>query len=458
MEKRFETLRKEYPVFTYNSYNWEKQGDDLLLTYDFSIGESIRFTPSIRFMNHPAYSRFYRKNGMKCLENFVFHIGMIELISYWKCCCPPEIRIACAHLDEPALKCWKKLYYHGLGEFFYLNHIRTSMEDFVQIRCDSDRRIPMERFELQDSHIVPVGGGKDSVVTLETLKSESTPPLPMIINPRGATIGCVAASGLSEGFLEIRRTIDPKLLELNAEGYLNGHTPFSAMLAFHSMLAAALSGRSRIALSNESSANEPTVQDSDVNHQYSKSLEFESDFRDYVRQYLSDQISYYSFLRPLSELQIAKLFAGQPAYFRVFRSCNVGSKSDIWCGHCAKCLFAFIILSPFIAPEELAAIFGKNLFEDETLLPTLKELCGVTEVKPFECVGTREEVCMALCESMKRYMKLPELLEWFSNSPLYRQYREKDFNDLTRAWDSNHFLPETEALLLKRRLGIQTIL
>ncbi len=173
------------------------------------------------------------------------------------------------------------------------------------------------------------------------------------------------------------------------------------MLAFYTLLAACLSGRRYIALSNESSANEPTVQGSDVNHQYSKSVSFESDFRDYVKRQLSDRLSYYSFLRPLSELQIARLFAGHQAYFPVFRSCNAGSKTDSWCGNCPKCLFAFIILSPFIAPETLNGIFGKNLLADANLLPVLKELCGESEVKPFECVGTREEVCMALCETIR---------------------------------------------------------
>ena len=196
------------------------------------------------------------------------------------------------------------------------------------------------------------------------------------------------------------------------------------------------------------------MQGSDVNHQYSKSIEFEADFREYVAQYLTEDVSYYSFLRPLSELQIACLFAEQPAYFPVFRSCNAGSKQDIWCGECPKCLFAFIILSPFLTPEQLTAVFGKNLLEDPQLLPTLQALCGETAVKPFECVGTRDEVCMALCQSMKHYQELPVLLDYFSQTALYETYRERDFGTMLRQWDPHHFLPEREAALLKKRLHI----
>lgn len=457
MEKNFESLRQAYPVFTYQQYQWEKTGGDLLLTFHFHIGDSIRFTPRIKLCGHPAYARFYREHDLKSLEILFFHIGMIELISYWKCCCCPEIRIECAHLDEDALTWWKKLYYHGLGEFFYRNGISADPENFVHLRCTSGRRLPsLPALPLQEAHIVPVGGGKDSVVTLEALKQSTVAPLPLIINPRGATLQCVSVSGLKEGFLEIRRPIDKRLLELNAEGYLNGHTPFSAMLAFYTLLAACLSGRRYIALSNESSANEPTVQGSDVNHQYSKSVSFESDFRDYVKRQLSDRLSYYSFLRPLSELQIARLFAGHQAYFPVFRSCNAGSKTDSWCGDCPKCLFAFIILSPFIAPETLNGIFGKNLLADANLLPVLKELCGESEVKPFECVGTREEVCMALCETIRHYASrnesLPSLLESFRQTALYETYRQRDFRTLLTAWDPQHFLPEAEERLLKKAL------
>ena len=67
------------------------------------------------------------------------------------------------------------------------------------------------------------------------------------------------------------------MLQLNSEGYINGHTPFSAIVAFSSVLTAALNGQKYITLSNENSANESTVKDSKVNHQYSKSYEFELD-------------------------------------------------------------------------------------------------------------------------------------------------------------------------------------
>ena len=230
------------------------------------------------------------------------------------------------------------------------------------------------------------------------------------MNPRGATTECCRVAGFPlEEVLVIRRAIDPTLLQLNQQGYLNGHTPFSAMLAFYTRLASALSGIPNVALSNESSANESTVKGSYVNHQYSKSLEFEDDFRAYVgneeMRMKNDDSSYnyFSFLRPLSELQIAMLFSRFTDYHDVFRSCNVGSKQDVWCGHCAKCLFAYIILSPFIEPSRMSAIFGHNLLDDRSLCAEFEQLVGQAETKPFECVGTVGEVRQALAMTLRRW-------------------------------------------------------
>jgi hypothetical protein len=188
-----------------------------------------------------------------------------------------------------------------------------------------------------------------------------------------------------------------------------------------------------VALSNENSANESTVKGSYVNHQYSKSLEFEDDFRRYVVgsvecvadstqaqmlptvHYPLPTYNYFSFLRPLSELQIAMLFSRFMDYHDVFRSCNAGSKEDIWCGHCAKCLFAYIILSPFIEPARLNQIFGKSMLDDMTMELEFKQLIGEAETKPFECVGTVSEVRQALSMTLKRWYpeERPALLKGY---------------------------------------------
>jgi hypothetical protein len=132
-----------------------------------------------------------------------------------------------------------------------------------------------------------------------------------------------------------------------------------------------------------------------------------------VAKYIATEFNYFSFLRPLSELQIAMLFSQFEKYFEVFRSCNVGSKQDVWCGNCAKCLFAYIILSPFIEPERLNTIFGKKMLDDRGLKLYFDQLIGLAKTKPFECVGTVGEVRSALNMTISRWYhdRRPALLE-----------------------------------------------
>jgi hypothetical protein len=266
----------------------------------------------------------------------------------------------------------------------------------------------------------------------------------MIMNPRGATLQTIYQGGYADAdYIEIHRKLDPGLLRLNSQGYLNGHTPFSALLAFVSVLAAILSGRKYIALSNESSASETTIPGTAINHQYSKSLEFEEAFRWYSEKYVARGVDYFSFLRPLNELQIARIFSGYKNYHPVFRSCNAGSREDTWCGKCAKCLFTCIILSPFLSDEQIRNIFGKNLLDDPELRPLFDQLTGVADEKPFDCVGTLAEVNLALCETIRRQDngKLPCLLEYYRSLPLYGKYCGEDFQQALAGFSDPHHLP-----------------
>ena len=111
---------------------------------------------------------------------------------------------------------------------------------------------------------------------------------------------------------------------------------------------------------------------------------------------MGDINHYYSYLRKLTELQIAERFARYPAYFKVFKSCNAGSKEDKWCCNCPKCLFAYIILSPFIDDATMIDIFGEDLLDKPSLAQNFDELAGLSLNKPFECVGTIGEVNEAL--------------------------------------------------------------
>jgi hypothetical protein len=451
-KEKFNKLRAEFPFLSFDGLDYQYIDKGLRVQYHFSLSDKYVFHPTMMI---PAKDFFIPTNiNDSFFENILFQIGMVESISYWKAACPPKLIIRGFSLSQEQITWWKKLYYNGLGEFLYLNDISVDGEDLIQIECEPGQIFKPFSLQLEKSAIVPVGGGKDSVVTLEILGRDNG-NIPLILNPTEASKGTVMKMGLYyDSIVEVQRTIDPVLLELNAKGFLNGHTPFSALLAFISVLAAGLSGKKYITLSNESSANESTVKGFEINHQYSKSVEFEKDMRYYVNQFITPDVDYFSFLRPLNELQIARLFSGFPKYLDVFRSCNVGSKTNTWCGNCAKCLFTYLILSPYIPQEKLESIFGKNLFNDVALWPLLRQLIGMTDSKPFDCIGTMDEVNAALQLTLALIPEtgLPALLKLYKDSEIYSIYRNFDTETLLSSFNENHFLPEEFAVLLRSKI------
>ena len=261
---------------------------------------------------------------------------------------------------------------------------------------------------------MPMGGGKDSIVTLEKLKERKKNINAFVVNPNRSVREVLQIAGIRKPVV-VERKIDPILLKLNRQGYLNGHTPFTAILSFLAAFSAVLFDYKHVAFSNEKSADEGNVKylGRTVNHQWAKSSEFEIMFKDYCREYLARDIDYFSFLRKYTELEIAMMFSRYPKYFTAFSSCNRGLKTgEKWCGRCPKCLFTYLILYPFLSGKDLRRIFGRDLFKDKKLQTTMKELLGQGRHKPFECVGTYKESRRALELSLKKAKKdrVPYLL------------------------------------------------
>lgn len=455
MEKYLE-YRKKYKTFRYEGFHIEMEDELLKVTYDFKIDDLCEFHPKWRF--GIGDRNFEELSEDECFKNMVFSLGMVELISYWKICCPKKVIVSSYSLTKEQIDWWKELYFLGLGEYFYTNGITADINDFMEIEAVGDKKYEVSRSEVKanedgfDGCLVPIGGGKDSVVSLELLKKTGKKIKCFIINPRDATLNTVHVGGFDDDLLVAKRTLDKNMIELNKQGFLNGHTPYSAIVAFSTTIVAYINKLRYITLSNEASANESTVKDSYVNHQYSKSFKFENDFHMYEEKYIGSGTMYFSLLRPLSEFQIARYFATRKAYHGIFRSCNVGSKEDIWCGHCPKCLFVYLILSPFLPEDELVKIFGTRMSDDETMKEDFVKLIGMVDEKPFECVGSRDEVNAAVCmtiESMEGEGKeLPKLFSFYKTTDLYKENSEKDFGFFSEFNDEN-LLPDEFAKLVK---------
>ena len=445
----FSELRQQYPEFVFQGINANYHDGRLHVFYDFEIPGLCCFAPHWEIpCPEPAMD-----DGT--LWRLLTALGMAELVSYWKITCSPTVRLP-MQMSRTEADWWKQLYFGGLGEFFYRNGIETDFSSFMTVVPGEDP-VPFADHtagKTLSGRLIPVGGGKDSIVTLNLLKEQLGDAYAYQINHRDSSEKAALLAGIPAArILEPGRTLDKNMLDCNRRGFLNGHTPFSAIVAFSSVLTAYLNGLAEVILSNESSASESTVSEQEVNHQYSKSYQFERDFAAYEREYLKSGVRYFSLLRPLTEFQIARYFASLPkAYHEIFRSCNAGAKEDKWCGHCAKCLFVAVILSPFLPYHEIVRLLGSDLFNLPEMEPVMQELCGALPNKPFECVGSRKEVNIALCLAIKRAEaageQLPLLLANYRTSPLCAQYAA-EASDFGQEWDAQHHLPDALAALVK---------
>jgi hypothetical protein len=246
--------------------------------------------------------------------------------------------------------------------------------------------------------LIPMGGGRDSLLNALSLQS---------INPTLMTVGDnpivnLQANKLKLEVQKVTRTMDPMLFKLNRDGATNGHVPITAINSCVAIVLALIIGRQDVVMSNERSASTPTriIGGIEVNHQYSKSWDFEYSIRELLYS-LNIPINYFSSLRNLGELDISEILARNWGVLPPFVSCNRGrtleheTKFPTWCTHCAKCHFVFLALAPFISRSLLVNYFGRDLLNGESDSQAIKQLLDQTQ-RDFECIGTIEEIEFAL--------------------------------------------------------------
>jgi hypothetical protein len=370
---------------------------------NYALDDKYYFTEEIIFN---GARKDLSEEELLAVDNCVKKLHLIAGSSYYKTSVPSEISIENQTLTNEEAKFLEKLYLYGLGEFAHRNNL--DLRGKIQFPFEESLEPKASEINLKRRTAVPVGGGKDSVVTIEALRNSGEPIITFSVGNHRAIREVVEVSGLEH--ILVTRKISPLLLQLNKEGALNGHVPISAIIAFILSCSAILYGFDNVAMSNERSASVGNfVKDGfEVNHQYSKGLEFEKDVTEYFDSHVLKGFRYFSFLRPLSEVGITKIFSELKPYHKVFTSCNAAFKIqeenrvERWCLECDKCRFVFLSLAPFLSKNEMLGIFGRNLFDEEKQIVGFEELLGVSGHKPFECVGEVEECVSALALVSKK--------------------------------------------------------
>lgn len=446
---------KAYNNFYFENFFFEKE--KMQATFVYSFDEVVFFEEKIFFSQDDFSLR--QDIDMTIVENMLFHLHIALGISYYKTFLSKNLILKTWKLDEKQLSFWKKFYLHGLGEFLYKNKIDPS--NLFQFSFLSEKQYHKKDFSSSEKYLVPVGWGKDSIVSIELLKQmgEKIDLVTFAQNDNILYENTSYNAGIKRLF--IKRELSKNISEVNALWAYNWHVPITGMIAFVLELVSYLYDYKYIVLSNEKSANfgNTFYQGFEINHQWSKSVEFEKDFWAYVSEYISSHTKYFSLLRPYYEIKIAEFFAKfWKKYFTSFSSCNTNFKifktsasiqsgvKKYWCNACPKCLFVYSILRPFLTRDETLSIFWKELYEDVTLETLFRELAWISWIKPFECVGTNEEVILAMKMAYDNWQwDFPFILEIFQKE-VQSKMSQQDFENIRKKVCTpdfnNHYIPE----------------
>jgi UDP-N-acetyl-alpha-D-muramoyl-L-alanyl-L-glutamate epimerase len=357
--------------------------------------DALAFTEELTFPSGAGPDAHTHPTFEHLLNLTAFVLG----VSYFKLRAPLVITSP-LKLSELEHRFVLDIYENGLGEFYARNDLKRFGRLSLDVATAPEGAIPAPA--LPDRVLLPIGGGKDSLVSVELLEAAGVDFTPFAVNPKGPILGSVGAIGRDP--LYVTRRLDPEMIRLGKlPGYYNGHVPSTAINSMIGALAALLFGYNRIILSNERSASEGNVQfdGREANHQHSKSIDFERLIADVLAAATANALGYFSLLRPYSEARIAKLFARETRFDRVFSSCNEnfklsGNDGPLWCGRCPKCHFVYLIFAPVMDRDRLVGIFGRDLLSEPEHEHSFRELTGLAGQKPWECVGEIEEAAACL--------------------------------------------------------------
>jgi len=370
------------------------------LVYAFDDGPELIETVTI-----PGAPFVLEGDRAEAVQRALRLLHLIAGVSYYKAGVPEQVRIDSYLIDAATAALVETVYLNGLGEFAYRNGLNLRGRFRLPVEGEA---FAAPALGLREHALVAIGGGKDSLVSIEALRSLGIAETVTWIGGSQLIRACAERTGLP--ILNIGRTLAPELFELNRQGAWNGHIPVTAVNSAIMVLAALLQGVDQVVFSNERSASygSQIPGTGEVNHQWSKGWAFEQAFGEHLERHVAADLHYYSLLRPLSELAVARQFAKSDFYDAHFSSCNrnfhiLGERPvNRWCGVCPKCHFVFLALAPFMPKMRLVGIFGRNLLDDIEQAPGFDALLEFQDHKPFECVGEGRESRAAMATLAER--------------------------------------------------------
>ncbi|HSX42876.1 MAG TPA: hypothetical protein VLF59_02205 [Candidatus Saccharimonadales bacterium] len=325
-------------------------------------------------------------------------------ISYYKTFLSPIISHPYA-MNEVEAAFWNSVWRGGLGEFLYVNKLKADI--LAQFVPQDGQTFDGQSPGSHTGAILGIGGGKDSIVAGELLKKLQL-PIAGFVMATGEQLGQAGdvARTMEIPLHAVSRSLDKQLLDLQEQpGAYKGHIPISLIFGLVGTALAVAAGHAYVVVANEASASIPRIQwgDQAVNHQWSKSFAFEQSLQRYIHEHITSGVTYFSAIRSLSSIGVAKLFARLPQYFEVFTSDNFVFRIDParrpsgrWSLESPKSLSSYILLAPWLTDAEVTRIFTIDFLDEPSLRQLFLELTGIEGEPPLDCVGTVEELVLSM--------------------------------------------------------------
>src|SRR6516162_4934796 len=212
----------KYKKFIFGYYNYNPAQSTLLLQYRYSGGPQFEEKLIFDFVSRPLSPA-----DNQVLDRLFRLIFLLSGVSYYKAFIPKLLTCEAFPLDEGTAEFLHKFYLKGLAEFAFRNGI--SLRDHFRFRFEPAAIAPPMALDLPERTCVPVGGGKDSIVTIECLRQAGEPLVLFSLGSAAPIEATIAQTGLPA--IRVKRSLDPTLFALNEAGALNGHVPITGILS-----------------------------------------------------------------------------------------------------------------------------------------------------------------------------------------------------------------------------------
>jgi len=347
--------------------------------------------------------------GKTHIDWLCFHIVAFEMAKF--CSLAPEkIDFGLyAHFCTPTFfSFWQHIVFHIWGQWRYENNL-PDYHGPVLSHALADTDVPaIDQRNVELDYLVFCGGGKDSLVMMRTLDrqgieygsfiythsvyGEHQHQLDLITNLVDRTHAKnVHFKQIDDAFIDESELIAAKR---GVKCIIHAETPCSIFGALPLMLN---KGYRCAVLAHERSADVGNLvwdeTGEEINHQWGKSWEAEHAINTYINQHLIHEFSYFSLLKPLTDVAIFNLLKKDVDLIDYMHSCNIEKP---WCKKCAKCAYVWLNLKAYLPSQRVDAIFGGDLFDIPENEKWFRQMLGLEDHTPFECIGQIEEARLAL--------------------------------------------------------------